>query len=73
MMTEKTNKSFVINGYIVGRDREELVIRGESDGHVSLRLDRYAIVPLEKYEENLNNVRQILADQATHPEKLAKP
>ena len=63
-MSEKP-ESYITNSLIVGRGNEETAIFTQIDdrGAMIVKLDGYAIVPLEKYEEQLDNARQMLKEK----------
>jgi hypothetical protein len=62
-----SEESYVKNSFIVGRDGDPYVFKERiSEGIVLARLDRYAVVPLERYFDLSvqDNVRQLLAEDA---------
>jgi len=44
-------ESFFTNGYVHARKGEHGLISGNADGTVTIAADRYALVPMEHYEE----------------------
>lgn len=56
-MTDRQIESFIKNCYVVGREGEAPLFFGveqkDGRGAVAARIDGYAIIPIERYEELL--------------------